>query len=217
MYTPKMLTKLADEVDELLSTILGIQPTSNSPADPAGDKKIIESGRYRLPVNVTASGEVLDDDTAPTIIGRFTPGTPSPNHPTGHLGIDLQAPKGSPITSLGPGVVEWVMTAAQNPKGGLSVKIQHSPQDPSLTSYYAHLDSVKVAKGEEVAADTIVGTVGNSGNAAHTSSHLHFETKVNGTNVDPLSIVGKEYGSFTKRATNPIDLLAKMADEYQLL
>jgi hypothetical protein len=214
-----MLAKLADEADALIQATLGVSGVgskndtgtdSESRSLDAGSSS--PSGLYRLPVSVAASGKVLDEETPPTLIGRFTPGTPSPNHPTGHLGIDLQAPKGSPVITLGPGTVLWTMTAAQNAKGGLSVKIQHR-DDPSLTSYYAHLDSTAVRKGQEIESGDVVGTVGNSGNAQHTSSHLHFETKINGTNVDPLSVVGKAFGSFTKTAS-PIDSLSKMADGF---
>jgi murein DD-endopeptidase MepM/ murein hydrolase activator NlpD len=54
-----------------------------------------------------------------------------------------------------------------------------------MTSWYAHLGSVAVGRGQCVVAGTPVGTVGTTGNS--TGPHVHFELRLRGAAIDPLS------------------------------
>jgi murein DD-endopeptidase MepM/ murein hydrolase activator NlpD len=54
-----------------------------------------------------------------------------------------------------------------------------------MTSWYAHLASIAVRPGQCLVAGTPVGTVGSTGNA--TGPHLHFELRLRGAAIDPLS------------------------------
>ena len=67
---------------------------------------------------------------------------------------------------------------------GNVVKIQHSN---GLITVYAHLDSVKVAKGQQVTKGQTVGLIGNTGRSF--GPHLHFEVIKNGVKVNPLNYV----------------------------
>jgi murein DD-endopeptidase MepM/ murein hydrolase activator NlpD len=86
-----------------------------------------------------------------------------------HRGIDIFAPRGTPVLAA---IDAWVTRVDTTTVGGRVVWLQDlfSP----LRLYYAHLDSHGVAPGQYVPAGTILGTVGNSGNARTTSPHLHF-------------------------------------------
>jgi len=86
-----------------------------------------------------------------------------------HRGIDIFAPRGTPVLAA---IDAWVSHVGTTPVGGKVVWIQ-DPFSP-LRLYYAHLDSQRVAPGQYVPAGTILGTVGNTGNARTTSPHLHF-------------------------------------------
>ena len=86
-----------------------------------------------------------------------------------HHGIDIPAPRGTPVLSAGDGVVTSV---AVTDVGGKVVWIWDSARDLSL--YYAHLDSQGVSTGARVRAGDALGTVGNTGNARTTVPHLHF-------------------------------------------
>ena len=100
-----------------------------------------------------------------------------------HAGIDLIAPRGTAVAAAGPGRVAW---AGFRPGGwGLLVTIAHAG---GVRSMYAHLSRVDVRLGQRVAAGTRVGLVGATGDA--TGPHLHFELRVRGAAVDPLTALG---------------------------
>jgi len=111
--------------------------------------------------------------------GGFDLNAVRPNGRKGHGGVDMRAPAGTPIYPLAPGVVTNVGT---DPLGGNVVNIQHSN---GVRSYYAHLSTVKVFKGDKVTNNTQIGAVGNTGNASHTFPHLHFQVWKDGQLTDP--------------------------------
>jgi murein DD-endopeptidase MepM/ murein hydrolase activator NlpD len=100
-----------------------------------------------------------------------------------HAGIDLIAPTGTPIAAAGSGRVVW---AGFRPGGwGLLVTIAHGR---GVRSLYAHLSRVDLRVGQSVATGQRVGLVGATGDA--TGPHLHFELRVRGAAVDPLTALG---------------------------
>ena len=98
-----------------------------------------------------------------------------------HRGIDYAAPTGTPIRTVGDGVVEFA--GWQNGYGNV-VQVAHRNQHTTL---YAHMSQIFVRKGERVEQGQKIGAVGSTGWS--TGPHLHFEFLVNGTHVDPLTIV----------------------------
>jgi peptidoglycan LD-endopeptidase LytH len=86
-----------------------------------------------------------------------------------HEGVDIFAPKGTSVIAAVSGRVLRVRT---DPLGGKVVWQRDSER--GLAFYYAHLDEQRVAPGAFVEAGQELGTVGNTGNAARTPSHLHF-------------------------------------------
>ena len=94
---------------------------------------------------------------------------PNPTHPKGHMGVDMRAPGGTAVYPMAPGIVTSVGT---DPMGGNVVNIQHAN---GIRTYYAHLSTVRAQKGDKVTTDTVIGAVGNTGNASHTVPHLHFQ------------------------------------------
>ncbi len=102
-----------------------------------------------------------------------------PNGRTGHLGVDMRAPGGTSVYPLTSGIVTNVGT---DQLGGNIVNIKHPN---NITTYYAHLSTVKVFKNDIVNNNTIIGTVGDTGNARHTFPHLHFQVWMNGQIENP--------------------------------
>jgi len=97
-----------------------------------------------------------------------------------HAALDILAPRGTPVAAAGAGRVVW---AGFRPGGwGRLVTIAHGD---GVRTMYAHLARVDVRLGARVLAGERIGHVGASGNA--TGPHLHFEVRVRGAAVDPLT------------------------------
>ena len=99
-----------------------------------------------------------------------------------HLGVDYAAPKGTPVVSVGDGLV---IKAAYSGGAGNMVKIKHNG---NYTTAYLHLWKYGegIRKGERVKQGQVIGYVGNTG--LSTGPHLDFRFYKNGKAVDPLSI-----------------------------
>ena len=113
-----------------------------------------------------------------------------------HTGLDFPCPDGTPVMAVGSGVVIY----AGNTHGayGIQVKIRHKP---GLETWYCHLSSVSVRKGQTIVAGGVqVGSSGHTGNV--TGPHLHLEFRVNGTAVDPAPYLDGKKGAATA-ARNP--------------
>lgn len=116
-----------------------------------------------------------------------------------HTGIDLNAPKGTPIYATGDGVVT---TTVKSRKGyGNMVEIDHGID--GLSTRYAHLNTIEVRKGQHVKRGEIIGTCGSTG--LSTGSHLHYEILINGKHTNPMryfiNISASEYEEIRKQAS----------------
>ena len=105
---------------------------------------------------------------------------PFHGHRRFHAGIDLKGAYGQEVPTAGAG---RVVSAGEQGAYGLTVVVEH---DNGVQTRYAHLSAIGVRPGEEIAAGTVVGRVGQSGRA--TGPHLHFEVLVNGRRVDPALV-----------------------------
>jgi murein DD-endopeptidase MepM/ murein hydrolase activator NlpD len=98
-----------------------------------------------------------------------------------HLGVDIAAARGTPITAPAPGRVTFV---GHKFGFGLVVEIQHTD---AVKTRYAHMRAAKVEVGDRIARGDQIGTVGTSG--ITTGPHVHYEVLVWGKQVDPLRFV----------------------------
>jgi murein DD-endopeptidase MepM/ murein hydrolase activator NlpD len=103
-----------------------------------------------------------------------------------HNGVDYGAPSGTPVRTVGAGVVEF--SGWQNGYGN----VVHVKHDADRTTVYAHLSRVDVAKGDSVEQGAVIGAVGATGWA--TGPHLHFEVKIDGVQQDPLVVAQTSLG-----------------------
>lgn len=97
-----------------------------------------------------------------------------------HLGVDYAAPTGTPVRSVGDGVVDF---AGQQNGYGNVVQVRHNNERSTL---YAHLSRIDVKKGQRIEQGQRIGAVGSTGWS--TGPHLHFEFRVNGQHQDPIRI-----------------------------
>ena len=98
-----------------------------------------------------------------------------------HEGIDIFAPRGTPVLAASDG---FVTNVGENTLGGKVVWVWSPSRGFRL--YYAHLQDQLVRAGTFVSAGDTLGTVGNTGNAKTTAPHLHFGIYARGDGaIDP--------------------------------
>ncbi|HJL16100.1 MAG TPA: M23 family metallopeptidase [Sandaracinaceae bacterium LLY-WYZ-13_1] len=126
----------------------------------------------------------------------------SPTHPTGHLGNDIFAARGTPIVAARGGRVSYVRDDAV---GGLNVGVV---DDCGWTQYYAHLDAIEptLRVGQRVRAGDPIGAMGDTGSARGTPVHLHFSVYPDGNyraGIDPFGLLGGRHASACDAGSEP--------------
>lgn len=132
-----------------------------------------------------ASGTEHSAGLMTPVAGRITSGFGMRFHPIlhyarMHAGIDFGAPWGSPIVAAADGTV---VAAGYGGGYGRQVQIAHGG---GIVTLYGHMSSIAATPGEPVRQGQVIGYVGSSG--LSTGPHLHFEVKVNGQAVDPMTV-----------------------------
>lgn len=130
-------------------------PVAEAPAVPSA-----RPGLLAMPVAGVARGAIEDSW-----------GDPRDNGQRAHHGTDVMAAANTPVLAAAPGTVEklWVSAA-----GGNTLYVRSA--DRSWTYYYAHLSGYATGlhEGEVVSTGTLLGYVGDTGNAGAGNYHLHF-------------------------------------------
>ncbi len=105
-----------------------------------------------------------------------------PNYSSGryHGGIDFPVSTGSNVYAAASGTV--ILVKYLNYSYGRYLIIDHGD---GLSTLYAHNSQILVSVGEKVSAGQVVAKSGSTGNS--TGPHCHFEVRVNGSQVNPLS------------------------------
>jgi murein DD-endopeptidase MepM/ murein hydrolase activator NlpD len=152
---------LKPEYDELWASLLAGVPSG-------GGSVTISLGIYIWPSN--------DSDYVNSFFG--TRRHPITGEIDNHTGIDINTAYGTEVLAAADGTVTL---AKWNGDYGNCVIIDHGDGNQTL---YAHMSAVDVRVGDAVAQGQAVGLVGSTGTS--TGPHIHFETIVNGSPVDPL-------------------------------
>lgn len=121
--------------------------------------------------------------TAGLLSSRFSRQRQHPlyNRALPHEGIDISAPRGTPILASADGRITragWVTGYGQ------MVEIDHGF---GYVTRYGHASKLMVRAGERIQRGTVIAQVGNSGIA--TSPHLHYEVRLNGRAQNPMNYV----------------------------
>lgn len=141
-----------------------------------------------------------------------------------HAGQDLLAPKGTPVLAAAPGVVSQI---GRSRLAGIFVEVEH---EGGWTTRYLHLDNDTpgtddgaafgvapgLAEGLWVERGTLLGFVGDSGNAESTVPHLHFELR------DPIDRAVNAYVFLTGGIPGELEILPEgpltpVADGFEIL
>lgn len=109
-----------------------------------------------------------------------------------HPGIDLASSLNTPVYATADGVVDFAKDG-WNGGYGVLVKIDHSF---GLKTYYAHLNSIAVKRGDFVKKGQLIAYVGNTG--VSTGAHLHYEVRFLGSHINPKSFMDWNMSNFGK-------------------
>ena len=119
---------------------------------------LTQEAQFAFPVEGRSMGSIQSFFGAPRDAGRRV-----------HHGVDVFAPRGTPVLAAAAGTTYRV---SDTNIGGKVVWIRDDERGARF--YYAHLDSQYVGNGVEVEVGDTIGFVGNTGNARTTPPHLHF-------------------------------------------
>ncbi len=137
---------------------------------------------------------------SPVPYSRLSSGFGSRLHPIlqtrrAHTGVDYAAPTGTPVISVADGVV--TESSYQGAYGNMVV-VQHNARQSTV---YAHLSRMNVKRGQAIKQGDIIGAVGTTG--LSTGPHLHFEFRIGGRHVDPLTLAQQGSAEPVSAAVRP--------------
>ena len=95
-----------------------------------------------------------------------------------HAGVDFRGTAGTPVKAAGAGRV--IVADVSGGYGNL-VEVEHGN---GIVTRYAHLSAFNVGPGQAVAPGAVIGLLGSTGRS--TGPHLHYETRVGSSPVDPM-------------------------------
>ena len=101
-----------------------------------------------------------------------------------HEGIDLSAPKGTPVYATGNAVVT---RSSWQPGYGQLIELNHGF---GYKTRYGHLSKRYVSPGDSVTRGQVIGEVGNTG--VSSGSHLHYEVRFRDKTVNPIHYFNKD-------------------------
>lgn len=115
---------------------------------------------------------------------------------THHDGLDISAPRGTPVKSSAAGTVIY---AGRYYNYGQFIVVDHGG---GIQTAYGHLHKILVRKGQKVTKGMVIGQVGSTGRS--TAPHLHYEVRVNGVAVNPMDYVFEETETFPGFASTTV-------------
>ncbi len=152
------LDELNEEADRISSEIASLQDKD----------KVYTGGQFLWPTTSTTITSYFGYRIHP-VTGVYT----------GHTGIDIGVGTGSPVYASASGNV---IVAGWYGGYGYAVVIDHGS---GISTLYGHNSSVNVSVGQSVEKGDVIASSGSTG--VSTGPHLHFEVRINGAYVDPLS------------------------------
>ena len=145
--------------------------------------ELLRSGEYTLSITIGPSLAYPIKANGSGHTKSFW-GAARDNNMRKHEGIDMFAPRLTPVLAAADG---YITRVNESELGGKVVWMRAAGKDYTL--YYAHLDSQLVESGKQVKTGEVLGLMGNTGNARTTSPHLHFGIYTNRGAVDPFPFV----------------------------
>ena len=171
-----------------IQRIEGVAPkyVEPSPADMKRieeERRLIREARARRTMNSDFAGGFIWPVTGPitSVYGSQRVFNGQPRAP--HLGVDIAAPRGTPIHAAADGTV-----ALAGPDLFFNGNVMILDHGLGLTTVYAHMSEFLVKPGQHVKQGQVIGKVGATGRA--TGPHVHWGANWAGVGVDPQLLAG---------------------------
>lgn len=162
------LNLLGDELDRIES-IIGLKPTADEPLPRRMYTASQTAMEKRMMLESVPSGHPVEEKGITSMYGNRR--HPVHGNQAFHGGVDLRAPRGTPIHATADGVVQWASRHRDSGMGKM-VELVHNH---GFTTVYGHMDEIKVSVGDYVRKGDVLGTSGSTGVA--TAPHLHYEVR----------------------------------------
>lgn len=141
----------------------------------AGDTNTPYKSFYKYPCSETVISGYTEELVKNDTMGDYR----------SHTAVDFQCAKGEKIVAINDGLV---LSVEDDELLGKVVEIDHGGK---LVARYCGLNTVNVSEGDYVTIGQTLGTLGTVPFELNSESHLHFETILDGKNVNPLDVMGK--------------------------
>ncbi|MFY0592049.1 peptidoglycan DD-metalloendopeptidase family protein [Roseivirga sp.] len=181
--------------------LLGFEPRRDATYVLRFQPELLRGGEYKITIQNVPTLQFPVAGKTDRAIGSFW-GADRDGGRRKHEGVDIFAPRGTPIIAPTDG---YVRTAGKRGIGGNVVWLYDSKRSQSL--YFAHLNKILVKKGDRIKLGDTLGTVGNTGNARTTPPHLHFGIYKNGA-TDPINHL-RAAGNRLKPVTGDLSMLGQ--------
>lgn len=173
----EIITETPSSEQQVAGEVSGVKadPPTSSTEQKAEETKNAVATFFTLPV----TGEVIKGYSESELVYSKTYGDMRI-----HLGLDIKAGSGTAVKASGDGKVLGI---AKDPLYGTMVTIDHGN---GITGLYCGLnESVKVKKGQVVAAGENIGAIGTVPCESSDEAHLHLAFKENDKYISPLSLI----------------------------
>lgn len=159
-------------------------PAEEGPGENTESQPLADGTEEDAPVEGNAGPAGTPSSDPLNGAGSISSGFGVPRGDHDHGGVDLAAPKGTPIYSTGDGTVT---RAGWSSSYGNVVYVDHGN---GVETRYAHMESRPAVKvGQKITQGTFLGGVGNTGQSR--GNHLHYEVLKNGVRTDPRPTIGR--------------------------
>lgn len=183
----KDIEELSSKLDEI-HTIIGISEDDSREEITKKTLEAITDKKRKFALELIPNGRPLDNHTISSGFGyRINPVTKKKQF---HRGLDIPAPRKTPIRATADGIVEFVQSKNVGDYGRV-VNIVHNY---GFKTVFAHLEKTYVKTGDIIKKGQIIGLVGNSGRS--TAPHLHYEVRYANMVLDPKNFINWNLKNF---------------------
>jgi murein DD-endopeptidase MepM/ murein hydrolase activator NlpD len=218
LYSIQIKNKVND-IDELnqkldeIHTIIGVGKDATKDEITKKTLSAIDLNKKKYTLMVIPNGKPLKQSRVSSNFGyRINPITKRKQF---HRGLDLAAPRKTPIRATADGIVEHVQSKNIGDYGRV-IRLSHNY---GFKSTFAHMSKTYVKLGDIVKKGQIIGLVGSSGRSS--GPHLHYEIRYASTLLNPKNFINWNLDTYdtifkNERKVEWESLISLIKDQHQM-